>query len=294
MDSKRTGGFFLLGQPTARGGRTSVFEPGLLRDGGDAVALFEGDSADFAFGALLTTNGLLDAVVYGTADQTNPFLIDSLTPGQPQMDEWMLGIDNGGALAWARLPDGGASLWLRPDGPSAADPRLHERARLRRRPHHGAGQPRTARPQVCVDLAGGFLPFFESSNALDSQYGLVVTNLDGEVIDVVPDGEGNLGYDFSGSPSGPCLVWGMSYDGDLDPTSIAAGAPYDSISATGCVAFSALPVEVNRIYCLPPSCDGGAVSPPPARTKQSGASASPTRSSTSVTRRRARMPTTSS
>ena len=36
---------------------------------------------------------------------------------------------------------------------------------------------------------------FASSNAI-SQYGLVITNLDGEVIDVVPGGEGNLGYDF--------------------------------------------------------------------------------------------------
>jgi len=252
-----TAGFFLLANP-AVGGADIEFEPGLLRDGGDAVALFEGDSADFAFGALLTTNGLLDAVVYGTADQTNPFLIDSLTPGQPQLDEWMLGIDNGGALAWARLPDGGPAfgsdqMVLQQPTPGYTNVLDCDGGLITAQ----GSEDGTA--TVCVDLAGGFLPFFESTNALDSQYGLVVTNLNGEVIDVVPDGEGNLGYDFSGSPSGPCLVWGMSYDGDLDPTSIAAGAPYDSISATGCVAFSALPVEVNRIYCLPPSCDGGTV-----------------------------------
>ena len=52
----------------------------------------------------------------------------------------------------------------------------------------------------------------------------------------------------------------MSYDGDLDPSSIAVGSPYDSIAATGCVAFSAQPVQVDRIFCLPPSCDGGAIS----------------------------------
>ena len=102
-------GFFVLGNPAIEAA-TVIFEPGLLRDGGDAVALFEGDSADFVNGTPLTTTGLLDAVVYGTGDQTNPFLIDSLTPGQPQLDEWMLGPQNGGALAWSRLPDGGPAF----------------------------------------------------------------------------------------------------------------------------------------------------------------------------------------
>ena len=250
-------GFFLLANPQV-GGADIEFEPGLLRDGGDAVALFEGDSTDFPFGALLTTNGLLDAVVYGTADQTNPFLIDSLTPDQPQLDEWMLGVDNGGALAWARLPDGGPAfgsdqMVLQQPTPGATNVLDCDGGLISAQGADGGVA------QVCVDLAGGFLPFFASSNAIESQYGLVITNLDGEVIDVVPGGEGNLGYDFSGSPSGPCLVWGMSYDGDLEPESIAVGAPYDSISATGCVSFSALPVEVDRLYCLPPSCDGGTI-----------------------------------
>ena len=102
-------GFFLLANPGVEGADI-LFEPGLLRDGGDAVALFEGDSADFPNGTPLTTVGLLDAVVYGTGDQTNPFLIDSLTPGQPQLDEWLYGVQNGGALAWARLPDGGPAF----------------------------------------------------------------------------------------------------------------------------------------------------------------------------------------
>ena len=250
-------GFFLLANPQV-GGADIEFEPGLLRDGGDAVALFEGDSTDFPFGALLTTNGLLDAVVYGTADQTNPFLIDSLTPDQPQLDEWMLGVDNGGALAWARLPDGGPAfgsdqMVLQLPTPGATNVLDCDGGLISAQGADGGVA------QVCVDLAGGFLPFFASSNAIESQYGLVITNLDGEVIDVVPGGEGNLGYDFSGSPSGPCFVWGMSYDGDLEPESIAVGAPYDSISATGCVSFSALPVEVDRLYCLPPSCDGGTI-----------------------------------
>ena len=250
-------GFFLLANPQV-GEADIEFEPGLLRDGGDAVALFEGDSTDFPFGALLTTNGLLDAVVYGTADQTNPFLIDSLTPGQPQLDEWMLGVDNGGALAWARLPDGGPAfgsdqMVLQQPTPGATNVLDCDGGLISAQGTEGGVA------QVCVDLAGGFLPFFASSNAIESQYGLVITNLDGEVIDVVPGGEGNLGYDFSGSPSGPCLVWGMSYDGELEPESIAVGAPYDSISATGCVSFSALPVEVDRLYCLPPSCDGGTI-----------------------------------
>lgn len=250
-------GFFLLANPAVEGVDVE-FEPGLLRDGGDAVALFVGDSTDFPNGTPLTTVGLLDAVVYGTADQTNPFLIDSLTPGQPQLDEWMLGAENGGALAWARLPDGGPAfssdlMVLQQPTPGYTNLLDCDGGLI------SAQGGENGSAQVCVDLAGGFLPFTASSNALESAYGLVITDLDGDVIDVVPGGQGNLGYNFSGSPAGPCLVWGMSYDGDLDPSSIEVGAPYDSIQASGCVAFSALPVEVDRIYCLPPSCDGGAV-----------------------------------
>ncbi len=248
-------GFFVLGNPQITASDV-VFEPGLLRDGGDAVALFLGDSADFPIGTPLTTFGLLDAVVYGTADQTNPFLIDSLTPGQPQIDEWMFGPEIGSTLAWARLPDGGPAfasdqMVLQQPTPGETNLLDCDGGTL------AAQGAEDGVATVCVDLPGGFLPFTAFSNALESAYGLVITNLDGEVIDVVPGGEGNLGYDFSGSPTGTCLVWGMSYDGELDPASIAVGAPYDSISASGCVAFSAIPVQVERIYCLPPSCDGG-------------------------------------
>ena len=250
-------GFFLLANPAVPGADV-VFAPGLLRDGGDAVALFQGDSADFPLSTPLTTDGLLDAVVYGTNDQTNPFLIDSLTPGQPQLDEWLYGAQNGGALAWARLPDGGPAfasdqMVLQQPTPGYTNLLDCDGGLLTAQGgENGAAL-------VCVDLPGGFLPFTAESNALESQYGLVITDLDGDVLDVVPGGEGNLGYNFSGSPAGPCLVWGMSYDGELDPASIAVGAPYDSISASGCVAFSAQPVEVQRIFCLPPSCDGGSI-----------------------------------
>ena len=255
--STDSAGFFLIANPGVPGADIA-FEPGLLRDGGDAVALFEGDSADFPEGTLLTTQGLLDAVVYGTGDQTNPFLIDSLTPGQPQLDEWLYGIENGGALSWARLPDGGPAfasdeMVLQQPTPGYSNVLDCDGGLISAQ----GGEAGSA--QVCVDLPGGFLPFTATTSAIESAYGLVITNLDGEVIDVVPGGEGNLGYDFSGSPAGPCLVWGMSVDGELDPATIAAGAPYDSISASGCVSFSAAPIQVDRIYCLPPSCDGGVV-----------------------------------
>lgn len=255
--STDSAGFFLLANPAVPGADIE-FAPGLLRDGGDAVALFEGDSADFPLGTPLTTVGLLDAVVYGTNDQTNPFLIDSLTPGQPQLDEWLYGIQNGGALAWARLPDGGPAfasdqMVLQQPTPGYTNVLDCDGGLISAQ----GGENGTA--QICVDLPGGFLPVTAQTNALDSQYGLVITDLQGEVLDVVPGGEGNLGYDFSGSPAGPCLMWGMSYDGALDPTSIQVGAPYDSISASGCVAFSAQPIQVDRIFCLPPSCDGGGI-----------------------------------
>ena len=72
----------------------------------------------------------------------------------------------------------------------------------------------------------------------------------------------------------------MSYDGVLEPESIAVGAPYDSISATGCVSFSALPVEVDRFTACRPVAMGTILTA--AGAEAIAPSASPTRSSTST------------
>jgi len=59
-----------------------------LQNGQDAVGLYSGTTAaSFPAGTSVTATGLVDAVVYDTADADDPVLIATLTPGQPQIDE---------------------------------------------------------------------------------------------------------------------------------------------------------------------------------------------------------------
>ncbi len=78
-----------------------------LNDGAAAVALYQGDAADFPNGTALTTSDLVDAVVYDSGDPDDAELL-ALTPSQPQVDESANGTPE--ADASARIPDGGTAL----------------------------------------------------------------------------------------------------------------------------------------------------------------------------------------
>ena len=58
-----------------------------IQNGQDAVALYQGNAADFPNGAAISTDGLVDALVYDTADADDPGLLALLNTGQPQVDE---------------------------------------------------------------------------------------------------------------------------------------------------------------------------------------------------------------
>lgn len=97
-------GLFVLGNP----GVPNVsleFSPGgsgAIQNGADAVALFNGDATDFPNDTPVTTDDLIDAVVYGTNDSEDFDLLDVLTPGQDQLNDT-------GTESMARVPDGGTA-----------------------------------------------------------------------------------------------------------------------------------------------------------------------------------------
>ena len=78
-------GYFLAGN-AAVPGVDVTFAGNLLQNGADAVALYWGDSTDFE-STPVTTTGLVDAIVYDTADADDPGLLVLLNAGQPQVDE---------------------------------------------------------------------------------------------------------------------------------------------------------------------------------------------------------------
>ena len=79
-------GYFVLGNPDV----TNVdvtFGGNTLQNGADAVALYQGSAADFPNGTAITTEGLIDAIVYDTDDADDTELLVLLNEGQPQVNE---------------------------------------------------------------------------------------------------------------------------------------------------------------------------------------------------------------
>ena len=75
-----------------------------IQNGPDAVALYQGNAADFPNGTAISTDGLVDALVYDTADADDPGLLTLLNPGQPQVDE--NGAGAGDTHSNQRCPNG--------------------------------------------------------------------------------------------------------------------------------------------------------------------------------------------
>lgn len=79
-------GYFVIGNDGVAGSGLSI-PAGLLQNGADAAALYAGDSASFPNGTAVRTQGLIDALVYGTADPLDAGLLALLPARQPQADE---------------------------------------------------------------------------------------------------------------------------------------------------------------------------------------------------------------
>ena len=126
LDGRTTdaNGYFVLGNPGVTG-VDFTFTAGLLQNGADAVAIYQGDATSFPNNTPVTTTNLIDAVVYDTADADDPGLLVLLNSGQPQVDE-----DAGGAAATdsiQRCPNGSgggrntSSYLARTPSPDAAN-----------------------------------------------------------------------------------------------------------------------------------------------------------------------------
>ncbi len=76
----------------------------LIQNGADAVALYLADATDFPNGSAVTTNALIDAIVYDTDDSDDPTLLTLLNAGQPQVNERDGG--DGSAHSNQRCPSG--------------------------------------------------------------------------------------------------------------------------------------------------------------------------------------------
>ena len=79
-------GYFVLGNPDVANVAVT-FSGNTLQNGADAVALYQASAADFPNGTAITTEGLIDALVYDTDDADDTELLALLNEGQPQVNE---------------------------------------------------------------------------------------------------------------------------------------------------------------------------------------------------------------
>ncbi|MCV6630492.1 MAG: endonuclease, partial [Flavobacteriaceae bacterium] len=79
-------GYFVIGN-TGVNGATMTLPSNGLQNGADAFGLYRADATDFPNGTALTTDNLIDAVVYGTNDSTDTGLLALLNAGEAQLND---------------------------------------------------------------------------------------------------------------------------------------------------------------------------------------------------------------
>ncbi len=88
-------GYFLLGNAGVSPTPDIVFPGNGLQNGADAAALYLGSASDFPTGTAVTTENLVDAIVYDTNDGDDAGLLVLLNAAQPQVNEGGAGDKDG-------------------------------------------------------------------------------------------------------------------------------------------------------------------------------------------------------
>jgi len=96
-------GYFVIGQ-TIVNNVDYIVSSSFIQNGPDAIALYNGNTADFPEGTTLTINNLIDAFVYDTDDADDEGLLTLLIAGQPQINE--AGNGNSERHSNQRIPNG--------------------------------------------------------------------------------------------------------------------------------------------------------------------------------------------
>ncbi|MBQ4820021.1 T9SS type A sorting domain-containing protein [Aquimarina sp. MMG016] len=100
-------GYFVVGN-TDVPGVSITFSGNFLQNGPDAVALYKAGASSFPNGALVTTDNLVDAIIYDTNDSDDAELLVLLNEGEPQVNEDEKGDKNFHSLQ--RFPNGSGGL----------------------------------------------------------------------------------------------------------------------------------------------------------------------------------------
>jgi hypothetical protein len=238
-------GFFLLGSPQLPN-IDATLNPnaqGSIQNGQDAIALYEGNGADWPSGSPLSSSNIVDAMVYTSQDGPDDVLTAALTPGQTILD-----IPGNSPLSFSRVPDGGLTSDLTSyfnQLPTPGYTNIPECSGAEVLLQGGNNQ-------QCTDSTN--IPLSLSTNSLyGDNYIYVLTDTNDVIIEWNPEGSLNMDQYAAGT----YYIFGVSYNGTLDEATVAAGQPLSGVFASDCFSFSSNNLVVVREECALTGCDAG-------------------------------------
>jgi len=242
-------GFFVVGDALAAN-VDITFANATLQNGPDAVALYFAPITNFPNNSSVTSNNLVDAAVYGTADIAVPALMTALgldaIPGYTPFDETAQ-ASGGADLTQSRVPDGGSPLVNSSYQLQALTPGTWNS------PPCTAGTVALANggssANFCVNQSTviNFNSFNGTGNGM-----LLLTDANGIIIQELT----STSFDLN-AIVGTYRIYALGYLGTIDNGSIQAGSSIFSASATQCLSLSSTFIEVSISSCT--GCDAGLI-----------------------------------
>ncbi len=244
-------GFFLIGGPALT--QADYVHPGTnwLQNGPEGVALYDADASSFPDGTPVTSEDLLDAVVYGINQPPLASLLDVLTPGGIQLNEGAEGLAD--YQGFSRVPDGGSSqnpeaFVLQSTTPGYSNVLECDGGQL--------SFQNSANEEVCTDEELVLVQFNHSTDVPDASLTLLVLD---ETEEYILGAFAGSAVNLSGLGDQIIQVFGISHNAPLEASTIAPGQPMSGVMSSGCVSLTINNLTIQGTTCSPPACDGGIV-----------------------------------
>lgn len=240
-------GFFVIGNSgVANVGH--IFPNNTLQNGPDAVVIYYGSVGDWTNGTLLSTENMVDALVFDTDDNDDAGIMVLINADQESANE--AGGGSPVTQSNSRVPDGGIQR--------------NTNTYVQQVPTPGASntfdclgaQVETVdglnEIVVCTGTPEAIITMSNNSTAEFASYFYVVTDANNNILFVSEDNT----VDVSNAPLGVCHIYGLSFTGALDAATTELGDPLDLIASSQCTDISINFVSVTKQDC---TCDGGSV-----------------------------------
>ena len=239
-------GFFVLGSTQVPNvdAILNANAQGSIQNGQDAIALYEGNAADWPIGAPVSSSSIVDAMVYSSDDGPDDVLSAALTPGQT-----ILNVAGNSPFSFSRVPDGGlisdhSSYAIQLPTPGYTNVPDCSGAEVILQ----AGNATQCTDSVNMPLS------LSTSSAFGDNYLYVLTDLAELILEW--NDVGIIDMDAYGP--GTFRVYGFSYNGSTDAT-LSVGSPVAGLITSDCYSLSSNFIEVTREECAITGCDAGVV-----------------------------------